>query len=460
MAEISYDRFEGGLDRRYNRPVGGANILWVLNNAYITTGKKIKKRPCFSAVATLEAGTAGLKAAGGVLNTFYGIGAITHANPLFKANLVAHPTLTIAVAKAHFAEMFNGFLYTAVEYTNGDVKHHYLDGTFPTYIADANCPNSKQVVKLSQKIYAARNGDVAFCATALPRNWTGVLDAGTVPASTNAAGSDRVTAVGNFNSKLAVFFSDSVQVWFVDPDPTNNALQSSSNSVGTLFSKTAQTLSQDLVYLGKTGFRSLSVTALTNNLQENDVGSAIDKLRAEIADTDDPRSIYYPSLGQLITFNGTRAYAYAFSRSNKLSAWSTYDFPFAIDDATVLNGELYVRSGDDVYKLDPTIFNDDGVAPLVEVEMFFQDGKAPGIEKIFIGFDLVVVGSPSIAFRYDPNDETLVTPFIPIRGDTRPGDLYPMELCATSIAPIWQHQANEDFQIDQMLAYYEKLGPV
>lgn len=460
MAEIAYDRFEGGLDRRYNRPVGGANILWVLKNAYITTGKKIKKRPCFVSVATLEAGTKGLKAAGGVLNTFYGQGTVTHANPLFRANKVAHPTLAIDVAKAHFAEMFNGFLYASVEYTNGDVKHHYLDGTSPTHIADVNCPNSKQVVKLSQKIYAAKGGDVGFCATALPRNWTLVLDSGTVSSATNAAGSDTVTAVGNFNSDLAIFFQDGVQVWHVDPDPSLNVLKSSSNSAGTAFAKAGQTLAQDFVFLAKTGFRSLSVAVLTSNLQENDIGSAIDKLRSEIVDTDDPVSIYFPTLGQLLVFNGVKVYTYSFSKSNKLSAWADGTFPFTIDAVAVLNGELYARSGDNVYRYSTTAFKDAGTAPLVEVEMYFQDGKAPGIEKIFQGFDAVITGNPRVAFRYDPRDESLVTDFLPISSDTRPGDLYPMELCATSVAPIWNHQADEDFQLDQMLLYYEKLGNV
>jgi hypothetical protein len=458
--EIAFDKFEGGLDRRYNRPVGGANILWVLKNAYITTGKKIKKRPCFVKVATLEAGTKGLRAAGGVLNTFYGQGTVTHANTLFKPNKVAHPTLAIDVAKAHFAELFNGFLYTSVEYTNGDVKHHYLDGTSPTHIADVNCPNTKQVVKLSQKIYAKKGGDVAFCATALPRNWTLALDSGTISSATNAAGSDVVTALGNFNNDLAIFFADGIQVWHVDPDPRLNSLKSASNSAGTVFAKAGQTLAQDFIFLAKAGFRSLSVAILTSNLQENDVGSAIDKLRSEILDTDDPTVIYFPALGQLLCFNGAKVYAYSFSRSNKLSAWSTFEFPFSIDDVAVLNSELYARSGNIVYRFDKTVFNDDGVFPLVEVEMYYQDGKSPGIEKMFIGFDAVVTGTPKVAFRYDPRDETLITPFIPISSDTRPADLYPMELCATSVAPVWNHQANEDFQLDQMLIYYEKLGAV
>lgn len=457
MPEIAFDNWSGGLDRRKSQSISSANILWELRNAYITTGKVIRKRPCLTKIATLEAGTKGLKAAGGKLNTFYGAGTISHANTLFRANKVAHPTVSLDVAKAHYAETFNGFLYAAVEYTDGSVKHHYLDGSATTHIADANCPNSKHVEKLLQKIYASDGADVAFCKTSDPRDWTAVADAGTIPAGINASGSDTVTAIGDFKGDLGVFFADSLQVWDVDSNPALNALRSTGDNIGTIHAKSPQTLAGDLIFLAKAGFRSLSLIALTNNMQENDVGSAIDALRTEIEDADEVRSVYYPTLGQLWSINGTRAYIYSFSRSVKLSAWSVFDFPVTIDDSAVLSNELYLRSGDAVYKVDPNAYNDDGVVPLVEVEMYYQDNKAPGVLKQFNGFDGVVKGSPEIAFRYDTRDTDLITSFYGISGDMRPGDLFPMEICATSVAPVFRHQANEEFQIDQLLCYYEKL---
>jgi hypothetical protein len=437
-----------------------ANVLWQLRNAYITTGKKIRKRPCLTRIATLEPGTAGLKGAGGKLNTFYGNGTVTHANTLFRANKVVHPTAALAVTKAHFAETFNGFLYCSVEYSDGSVKHHYLDGSSPTHIADANCPNTKQVKKMQQKIYAADGADVAFCKTGDPRNWTAAADAGSIASGINASGSDTVTALGDFKGDLGIFFSDGLQLWDVDSNPANNALRQSADGIGTVHAKSPAALAGDLIFLAKSGFRSLSLINLTDNLQENDVGSAIDALRSEIADVDDPVSVYYPNLGQLWTINGSRAYVYSFARSVKLSAWSEFDFPISFEDATVLSNELYVRAGDVVYKIDPSAFNDDGDVPLVEVEMYYQDNKAPGVLKQFMGFDCVVRGSPEIAFRYDPRNTALITPFYGISGDMRPSDLFPMEICATSIAPVWRHERDEEFQIDQLLAHYESLGVV
>ena len=458
MPSIVFDSFKGGLDRRIPQTVGGANVQYVLNNAHITTGGKIRKRPCLLRTATLEPGTKGLKAAGGKLNTFYESGTITHADTRFTPNKVPHPTLSQLVTKAHYAELFNGFLYCAVEYADGSVFHHYLDGTVPPRVTDVNCPHSKQVEKLSQKIYAAAGPNVRFTKTADPRDWTTANDAGSIAAGTQAAGSDTVTAIGEFKSDLAIFFSDSTQVWDVDSDPANNALKSTADNVGTIYSKCSATLAGDLIFLAKQGFRSVSLTALTNNLQENDVGSAIDKLRNEIADADDPISVYYPALGQLWKINGNKAYVYSFARSVKLSAWSVFTFPVTIEAATVLASELYLRAGDICYIVDKDTFNDNGVIPVVEVEMFFQDNKSPGMLKQFSGYDGVVVGSPQIAFRFSPNTPVNVTDYIQIEGDMRAGDLFPLEVCATSIAPIFRHELDEEFELESLQLYYNNLS--
>lgn len=460
MPAIAFDNWSGGLDLRQSVSMSAANVLAVLRNCYITTGKKIKKRPCLNLVTTLEPGTVGLKAAGGKLNTFYGVGSITHVNALFRANKVAHPTVSQDVVACHFGENFNGFLYAAVEYVDGSVKHHYLDGTSPTHIADANCPNSKIVAKMRQKIYAASGGNVRYCKTTDPRDWTAASDAGFIPASIEAAGSDTVTALGDFRGDLAIFFADSAQLWDIDADPDLNAIKDTSENVGTLHHDAVHPFANDLVFLAASGFRSLALTVLTDNLEESDIGSPIDELREEIADLDRPQAIYYPRLSQLWVVNGARAYVISYSKKAKITAWGIYDFPFNLEALAVLNKELYVRNGDRIYKADRTIFNDNGVAPLCDVEMFYQDNEAPGVLKQFLGFDGVVRGSPSVAFRFDPRTPALQTPFVGISGDMRPGDMFPMEICAVSVAPCFRHQADEDFVIDQLLCYYENLGPL
>jgi hypothetical protein len=538
---ITFQDFSGGLDKRRDPALAAGNVLANLSNAFITTGKEIRGRPCLTSVATLEAGTVGLRSAGGKLNTFYGQAAtITHANSLFRANRVPHPTTGAAPTRIYYGENFNGVLYASVAYASGDIRHHYLDDstltawaaataytvglfrrpitangfryevtsisgsgtshattepTWPTTIGstvtdnaganqvvwtcrsnaitDANCPHTRQVRKLAQKIYAADSPNVAFTKTSDPRDWTTANDAGFVPSGLSAPGDDTVKAVGDFGGDLAIFYADSLQVWDVDADPANNALKNSSTNTGAIHADTAQALAGDLIFLSQQGFRSASLIAITDNLQENDVGSAIDALRSDIADDDDPVSIYYPKLGQMWCMNvedaETKVYVYAFSRAVKLSAWQTFTLPITVDAAAVLNNQLYVRAGDEVYRVDDTNYADDHTSsptpPLVEIEMFYQDAKTPGVLKMFTGFDGVMTGSAEIAFKWQEKleDGTIVentTGYTPVTGDLRPGALHPMELCSVSVAPIIRHRANEQFKLSQLQLHYENLGAV
>jgi hypothetical protein len=529
MPVITFDDFAGGLDVRQDAAISESNILVVLTNGYITTGrkKKIKKRPCLEKVATLEAGTVGLKAFGGKLNTFYGAGAaITHADTRFQARRVPHITTGAAPTKIHYCDQYNALAYVAAEYGDATFRHHYLDDpgtwvavtnyalgnfrrptvpngfryevtadagssgaaepTWPTTVGatvvddgitwtcrtfavtDTNCPHTKEVAKAAEKIYAKGVTDgttVRFCKTGDPRDWTTANDAGFLPAGNRAKGSDQVTAIGPFQkSGLWIAFSDNSQVWTVDPDPANNTLVDTIEGIGTLYHRGAAPVSRDLFFPAQNGFRSVSVISLTDNLQDNDVGSAIDPLVvASLATTDDPMGLYYPKLGQYLSINGTMAWAYSFSRTSKLSAWSRYTWPFAIDDATVLNQELYVRTGDDVYKLTHAVTKDGTSSiPAVAVEMYAQDAKKPGVLKQFMGMDVIGVGNWTISHKwYDSETRTWrETQGYEYPANTESGALHPVELMATRIAPVLAHQKDEAAELSSLMLHYESLGPV
>ena len=508
------------------------NILRILQNAYVTTGKTIKKRPCLQSVATLEAGTIGLKSFKGKLQTFYGDGApIVHANPLFQANKVPHWTTGAAPTKIHYADQYNALLYVVAEFAGTVYRHYYLDdpgvwvtatayavgvfrrptvkngyrykvtavvgtgttgGAEPVWpttigativdnaganqitwtcqafdITDVNCPHTKPVCKQSQKMFAAGTDGttVRYCKTGDPRDWTAVSDAGFLPVGMYARGSDQVTALGVYgNRNIAVFFSDNSQLWLADPNPTNMSLTWNIEGVGTLFAKAQGPVSHDLFFLAQTGYRSASVQQLTNNVQEADIGSAIDTLiKADIVATDDPISLYYPKLGQFVSFNGNRAWVYSFSRASKISAWSKFTFPFNVDDACVLNQELYVRTGNDVYKVSEAVTKDGlSSVPLVDVLMYFQDGKRPGTLKAYTGIDFIGNGTPTVSFQYYDPDTQVINETAPYEYPpmTEAGGLYPIELLATRIAPHFQHQKDEAFEIGACLIHFDHLGAV
>lgn len=465
---ISYDRWDFGLDLRKGPSTSDANRLRVLKNAYITEGKTIRKRPGLTKIATLEAGTIGLFAGSGKLNTFYGgTGTINHANPLFKSNNVRHPTTpALALSTVHYGDVFNGFVYASVEYTDASIKHHYMDGAAPglTHIADVNCPNTKQVTKIASKVWAVGTaGDtVRFTKTNTPRDWTTVNDAGFLPVGLQQSGANQATALGFYSNRLVVFFADSAQIWTVDPNPALHAFQQAVD-VGATLPYAHANMSGDVFFLSPSGVRTITRQDVTTNLIDADVGSPIDYelLKRTYINLATARAQFYRGGGQYWLYSGNQVMVFTFSRTAGISAWSEYTYALNIDYMDELNAELYIRSGNDVYKVDRAVKNDNGTRYPVDIEMAYLDLKSPGILKHIHGMDAVVTGTCTIAHRYDARDQAIITdPPVSVTGDTRPGYLFPVELLATNIAPVIRNFDDAEFELHQLVYLFDGLGPL
>ena len=465
MAGIAFDSFDFGLDVRRGPATSQPNRLREMTNCYVTTGKEIRKRPGLRKIATLESGTKGLRAGLGKLNTFYEAGTITHANTLFLANKVPHSTPgSTTVQKVWYCDAFNGYLYVSIEYANGSVIHHYMDGTNPPRITDANCPHGKGVTKAASKIWstklAAPYNIVRFSKTDNPKDWTAAGDAGFLSVGLKQENAQDCQALGQFQNKLVCFFQDSAQLWDVDTNPSNNALSQRIFGVGTRYAQSPASFSDDVFFLADQGIRSITVNQQTANLQDSDIGSPIDSLVRPAITGQNPVGVYIAPLGQFWLILGATVFVYTFSRGAKLAAWSKYEFPFPLEDVTVLDNIVYIRNGNNVYQFDDTQYTDDGVPIKLRIVFPFLDFKLPGILKIVQSMDVVVEGSCSLSFLTDGNDTGAATPPIILQGDTRAGAAIPVELCAVAIAPVFQHAQATTFKLTAMTFAFEKLGPL
>lgn len=524
MPATTFDRFDKGMDLRRGAGVQDANAVILLKNAHVSTGWTLQKRPGTTLVANLEAGTVGLKAGNGKLNTFQGHGAaVSHANTLFQANRIAHPSASgVLPSRVRAAQVFNGFLYVAAEYDNADVYHSYLDtdsewsaaavktvgdfvqpvtvngyryectasGTtgatepnWPTTVAgtvvdngvtwtcrakvitDANCPHSESFTVLSSKVWTPGAEVVRYCATNAPRDWTTADDAGFLPTGVQALGSADSTGVGRFRKKLAVAHDDAIQTWDVDPDPANNSFDELLE-VGTELPHTLENLGQDLFVLSPFGFRALSLLQnVDGSLSDIDTGGPVDDPVSTdvsaITDTFAPQTIFYRGGGQLWTHVGSgKVWVYTYSRFSKVKAWSYYEFPFDIDDMAELNNVLYLRSGDAVYKVDTAVYTDAGANYEVDVLTPFIAMKKSGQLKQFIGMDGVMKGAAAVSFLWDPDDLTAETTGYNVEGDTRKDGMVPVECTATELAVRFVNSDANDWRLDLFSLYYDILGPM
>lgn len=552
MPAITYSDFSGGLDRRLDIKVQEANRLWTLRNAYITLGKRVRKRPGLKLEATGLTGSFGLEAISGRLKVFVDRGSSFSPPALAdRIELDVPPSAAgETLSRVHYGDLFSGFPYVVGEYTDGTLAHHYVDrsptvvtvtiaspgvvtwanhglaagreivlsttgalptgltagttyyvvspttnefsvaatpggaaintsgaqsgvhtATAPTYITDTNCPNTISVTKAASRVFAIGGEVVRYCAAGNPRDWTTSADAGFLPASLQQDTKSSTTAVGTFQDSLVVFFSEGAQIWNVAVDPAGNALSKRIFGVGTEAPLSLASFASDLVFLSPFGFRSMTVQAISDRIDDTDVGVAVDDLVkpdldlvAAQPDPEQPFGIWIHQLGQYwcVMDVGTtsKVWSYTYSKSSKIACWSEYEFPFLIRAITTLNGRVYLRTEDQLFSFDPLQFTDNGTLIDVEVQMAYQDAKSPGVAKQVYGGDFVLQGSPGVSFKYDPRDQDKETVSQTITGDTRPGDVIPVEVVAPAIAPVFRHSLDEAFELDALTLYYHLLGTV
>lgn len=460
MSAITFNRFDLGIDLRKGASVSDANRLREMKNAYVTTGLATAKRPGLSKVATLEAGTKGLFAAFGKLHTFHGSGSVTHANTLFQSHKVQNSAGARPVSDVPYADVFNAYIYAAIQYDNGTVEHHYLDGSATTHIADTNCPDSKGVVKLASKLFAINGDTVRYCKTGSPRDWSSANDAGFLPTGLNSRGDRSANALGIYQNKLVVLTRDGAQIWTVDPDPTQMKMDDIVENVGTSFPRSVANVAGDLYFLSDYGFRSITTLQLTSNLADVDVGSPIDSLVRPETKTPGvfPRAFYFYGTGQYICAIGNQLFVYSISRTAKIAAWSRYFLPNAVDAFAELGQELYIRSGDDVFKLDPESYTDDGLQFEVLLDLPYMDFKSPGQLKRIYGADVVVDGKCEFSIGYDVRNQDAYTSPVKVKGNTRPAGMIPVECGGTEFALRFRNYDSAGFRLDSVTLYYDVLG--
>jgi hypothetical protein len=353
-------------------------------------------------------------------------------------------------------------------YANGQTRHHYLDGA-ATYITDVNCPHTAGVTKAASRVFAPSSENVRYCAAGSARDWTTASDAGFLAAGLQQDTKGSVNACGTFQDSLVVLFEDSAQTWNVAVDPSANAIDKRLSGIGTEEPLSLASFFSDLVLLSRYGFRSMTVQSVTNRIDDNDVGVPVDPLVVPdiaimdaLADAGKVRGYWITELGQYwaVLDMGTysKVWAYTFSRSSKIACWSEYTFPVVILDLTTLAGKVYLRDTDHLYEVSATQYTDNNTLIDVEVQMAFQDNKLPGVDKQFWGGDMVSTGALSLSFLYDPNDITKETVAMEIPGDTRAGNVIPVEVVAPALAPIFRHSGDEAMSIDALTLFYHPLG--
>lgn len=208
------------------------------------------------------------------------------------------------------------------------------------------------------RVYAA-NGDFwNFSAISDPTGWEEQnVGAGELNFQTAFGFVDGAVSLGVIQGRVAVFGRRNIQIWDVNPDPTQfNRLQILQN-IGTVAPASVQGIGElDLMFLDDTGIRSLKTRETTLNAYVSDLGSPIDTLiqevLTELSDTEKAAAVAVvdPETKRYWLFLDGNFYVLSNFPSSEIIAWSTYKATY---------GKTYTIQGGINYDVDgnATIIN-------------------------------------------------------------------------------------------------------
>lgn len=328
-------------------------------------------------------------------------------------------------------------------------------------ITDVKDPNTKAVALNSSHVFAVDKDIVPFSAAVDPTDWSSANNAGYLPTGLNNYGDNPAAVLALYRSNLMVFNAGGYQMWQTDPDPANMAILDA-QPVGSIYTRGAQSVANDLLFVTEVGVRNLATVGATANMQIGSSGQPVDPIVLALlrAGTYVPISLYYPGKGQYWLIFGPQAIVFTVN-GNGLRTWSRYIFPDVITDWTLNGGVLYLRSaGNLVWQFDSgTLVDDFGGANVVfngVIQTPYVDVGPLGFDKELIGVDLVGTGQVKIQIGWAQNDPTTfndnagfstsqnVTPAFTVNAaDTVPAEPIPFPMTAPSFTVILTFPGNQ-----------------
>lgn len=410
MATIWVREFTGGLDARRLPETSAGGTLIRAKDCHINRGGEVEQRADFLKLYTAPLNaTVGLAADRNGLVVFGHIStAPTDLPPFIRYQQLQHPSGEALVAVTS-ATLFEGRVQAVGRFADGS-SFLFDDGVRVTDVnAPPNLPNSENPTALltyQQKVFAGAGPVLFFSAVADPTNYTGT-GAGFIDMSTHSQGASEITALARYQDFAAIFSRRTIQIWFFDPNPLNSRQVQVLDNTGTTAPKAVVPFGDtDVFYLDQSGIRSLRARDSSNNASTTDVGSPIDPLVVAdlcACDTQKAASVIEPLNGRLWMALRDRIYVFSFFPGARISAWSTYEPGFSVDDLVVFGDRVYVRAGDDFYvygsQSGPYQYSEDVQA---EAWLPYFDADRPSQAKMVSGIDAACRGSWEVRLGMEP----------------------------------------------------------
>lgn len=266
------------------------------------------------------------------------------------------------------------------------------------------------------KLHSIEGITARFSAVNNANNWITGIGAGFVSLANQDSGSEKLTAIGLYQGKIAYFSRYNIQIWQNEVEEANSRLVQVLRNTGTRSPMTVLEYGGiDTFYLSDSGVRSLRIREQVDAAFSSDVGSPIDALiqadlrTLDAATIDRAIGCLEPMHGRFWLILGEKAYVLSHFPAARVSAWSIYEPGFTISHAVSRAGRLWLRSGNTIYVYggsSGTNWPQTGTQPVTVRTSYMTFGK-PAHLKHSCALDIACQGTWRVWALTDPRNPAI-----------------------------------------------------
>lgn len=261
------------------------------------------------------------------------------------------------------------------------------------------------------KLYVTGGPYLTFSAVLDATNFSpNSIGGGFLNISTHASGGEELMGSELYYDDLMVFAKGVAQRWGVDADPTNNALRQTFRNTGLVAPRAACSyLDGPTFFLSRYGVKLAQTRDSSGRSAVTAASWSIDRELVAFLGTLAPseleraQMVVDPESDRLWVCVSTKIYVRSWFPDGNVAGWTEYNPGFTIDDATVANDRVYLRSGNDVYVYGGTT-GDEWYEGECEVQLPYANMRAPAALKGLTGLDLGVEGLWQVFIATDTED--------------------------------------------------------
>ncbi len=318
------------------------------------------------------------------------------------------------------------------------------------------------VKTVGRKMYSVSGPNLHFSGLKQPTKFTtDTTGAGFIDMSSIAAGLEDMVALAKYQSSVAVFAEKTTQIEYVDPDPTLNREVQTLENTGTRYPNSVTKFGDNDIFYVDGGVRSLRARDSSNAASTTDIGVPIDTLvRAALKEVAEDEaglvtSCIEPSTGRYWLAVKDQIFVFSYFGGAKVSAWTTYEPGFTVEQMVVFKQRVYLRSGNTIYVYGGLGAEEVYDSTVAEAWLPYLDANQPTRAKTWESMDAALEGQWAVAAAMQPTELTVEDPVNVLSKTTYNGDKLPQIGSSTHLSLRFRSQGTGAARLSSVVIHHD-----